>query len=169
MTCERSVGSLQVQLTRSSKSRVLISISCRIRRTLIHSFSSEDISALVCWISLHAGAQHNCTNAIATHNHHNSQCFCVSGRKEIKNKNLDPLGYKPSGLAALPGVCPFQEQKLRLVEDVHQHRELSVHQWLQTLLQSVNDVLKTEEKTNSGCVSLRFWPDSATGIPAASR
>lgn len=42
-----------VGLTRSSKSRVLISISCKILSTLIHNFSSEDISALVCWISLY--------------------------------------------------------------------------------------------------------------------
>lgn len=44
---------VELELTFSSKSRVLISISCRILSTLIHSFSSADINALVCWISLH--------------------------------------------------------------------------------------------------------------------
>lgn len=43
---------VDLELTFSSKSRFLISISCRILSTLMHSFSSADINALVCWISL---------------------------------------------------------------------------------------------------------------------
>lgn len=54
----------------------------------------------------------------------------------------DLLGNESSGLAALSNVGSFREQQLWLMENVHQHRELSVHQWLQTLLQSVYDVLR---------------------------
>lgn len=61
-----SFASIDTELTRSSKSRVLISISCKILRTLMHSFSSEDISALVCWISLRTQTQAKSTNAITT-------------------------------------------------------------------------------------------------------
>lgn len=54
----------------------------------------------------------------------------------------DLLGNESSGLTALSDVGSFREQQLRLMEDIHQHRKLSVHQWLQTLLQSVYDVLR---------------------------
>lgn len=65
-------------------------------------------------------------------------------RRPTSGPPLDPdlLGDEASGLAALPGVGALQEQELRLVEDVHQHRELRVHQRLQALLQSVDDVLR---------------------------
>lgn len=58
------------------------------------------------------------------------------------SQNRDLLGDEASGLAALPRVGSFHEEKLGLVEDVHQHRQLGVDQWLQTLLQSVDDVLQ---------------------------
>lgn len=64
-------------------------------------------------------------------------------------KNLNLLGDKASGLTALPSVCSLQEQQLGLVEDIHQHGELSIHQWLQTLLQSVNNVLDTCTETQN--------------------
>lgn len=61
--------------------------------------------------------------------------------------NLDLLGDEPSGLAALPGIRPLQEQQLGLMEDVHQHREFSINQWLQTLLKSVYDILDSPKHT----------------------
>lgn len=61
--------------------------------------------------------------------------------------NLDLLGDEPSGLAALSGICPLQEQQLGLMEDVHQHREFSINQWLQTLLKSVYDILDSPKHT----------------------
>lgn len=61
--------------------------------------------------------------------------------------NLDLLGDEPSGLAALSGIRPLQEQQLRLMEDVHQHREFSINQWLQTLLESVYDILHSPKHT----------------------
>lgn len=75
--------------------------------------------------------------------------LCVFLRERQKElEKPSSLGYEASGLAALPGVCAFQKQELGLVEDIHQHRELSIHQWLQTLLQSVNDVLDTHKHTH---------------------
>lgn len=61
--------------------------------------------------------------------------------------NLDLLGDEPSGLAALSGIRPLQEQQLGLMEDVHQHREFSINQWLQTLLESVYDILDSPKHT----------------------
>lgn len=61
--------------------------------------------------------------------------------------NLDLLGDEPSGLAALSGIRPLQEQQLGLMEDVHQDREFSINQWLQTLLQSVYDILESPKHT----------------------
>lgn len=61
--------------------------------------------------------------------------------------NQDLLGDEPSGLAALSGVRPLQEQQLGLMEDVHQHREFSINQWLQTLLESVDDILDSPKHT----------------------
>lgn len=61
--------------------------------------------------------------------------------------NLDLLGDESSGLAALSGIRPFQEQQLGLMEDIHQHREFSINQWLQTLLESVYDILDSPKHT----------------------
>lgn len=79
------------------------------------------------------------------HTDHNSPhpSVTVSVLKHALHSD-DLLGNESSGLTALSDVCSFREQQLRLMEDIHQHRELSVHQWLQTLLQSVYDVLRTE-------------------------
>lgn len=89
----------------------------------------------MCWISLRTD--------ISTRYSH----LLEKKPPSVDYHNLDLLGDEPPGLAALPGIRSLQEQQLGLMEDVHQHREFSVDEWLQTLLESVDDILDSPGHT----------------------
>ena len=68
-------------------------------------------------------------------------------QQSLGNCKASSLGQETSALASLKRLRPLHEQQLWPVEDIHQDRQLSLHQWFQAILQCVDDVLQVTAHT----------------------
>lgn len=68
-------------------------------------------------------------------------------QKPHGNCKASSLGQETSTLASLIRLRALHEEQLWPVEDIHQHRELSLHKRFQAVLQGINDVLQTTVHT----------------------
>lgn len=68
-------------------------------------------------------------------------------QQPLSNCKASSLGQETSALTPLKRLCPLHEKQLWPVEDIHQDRQLSLHQWLQAILQSTDDVLQVTAQT----------------------
>lgn len=68
-------------------------------------------------------------------------------QQPLGNCKPSSLGQETSALASLKRLRPLHEKQLWPVEDIHQDRQLSLHQWFQAILQGVDDVLQVTAHT----------------------
>ena len=68
-------------------------------------------------------------------------------QQPLRNCRASSLGQETSALTSLKRLRPLHEKQLWPVEDIHQDRELSLHQWFQAILQSIDDVLQVTAHT----------------------
>lgn len=83
---------------------------------------------------------------------HNPQRLKVTSpsqhsRQPLGNRKASSLGQETSTLASLKRLRPLHEEQLWPVEDIHQDRQFSLHQWFQAILQGIDDVLQVTAHT----------------------
>lgn len=151
-----------VVLTLSPYLFLFTSICCSVLSTLMHSFSSVSMRSLVCCTSLAQQSHRHtaergkgvCEGTVPTipPGMHNPQRMKITSpsqhsQQPLGNCKASSLGQESSALASLKRLRPLHEKQLWPMEDIHQDRQLSLHQWFQAIFQGIDDVLQVTAHT----------------------